>query len=261
MSHLLTIDVEEWYHGLGHSAGKTNRNLSDTINDLLDVLSETDTYATFFILGTEVHKLKNVMHRCVAAGHEIGCHGMRHVRVNNLKPDDFHCSLNEARSLIEDATQKSCRGFRAPWFSVNPEDKWFFEILKKEGFVYDASLRIPLQSIHRKPKKYCDIIEVPVPLLECRCSRRNAGLLGGLTFRLLPKKFIQRLMHQCESNNSPLCLYLHPYEWEKKKCPANSFSMSTIRRIMFVSQTLPKLRWLINVSAFSSIERWLNLPL
>lgn len=62
----------------GPSGGLTPR--------VLDVLGEYGAQATFFLLGWRAEAHPEVVERAVSAGHEIGCHGQRHLNALRVTP-------------------------------------------------------------------------------------------------------------------------------------------------------------------------------
>ena len=55
-----------------------------------------------------------------AAGHEIGCHGMWHQRVDELPPEALNEEVVASRSLLEDAIDAPVTGFCYPYGVVSP---------------------------------------------------------------------------------------------------------------------------------------------
>jgi len=255
MQHLLTIDVEAWYRGLhGRPVpAATDAELSPALDRLLGLLHETATSATFFVLGQDAVSLGDVLRGCSKAGHEIACHGMRHVRADRTGPDGFRRDLREAIAVVEDTVQTRCTGYRAPWFSGAGDSDWFFDVLAEEGIVYDASLRIPVESRLAGTRRR-GVILVPVPTVKFGPGRM--GILGGMALRALPKWLLIGMLRRCRRSRQPACLYLHPYEWYSSPSGPFSASISTLRRRLLTGRTLPRLRWLATVSDLTSIDRW-----
>ncbi len=254
--HVLTFDVEDWHRGLSVSRRETGRHLEKALTLLLHELERTGTRATFFVLGEDAEKIRFVLMSCASAGHEIASHGMRHTRVDSLDRAAFMRDLSDSFSLIEDIVQRPCRGYRAPWFSLSPDMTWCFEALAERGAVYDSSLRMSLDA---SPPAVCQqfgLAEVSVPLLAL--GRLQIGVLGGLYLRVLPRAMIRRLLARCEREGRPGCLYLHPYEWLATDPPLTSLSMKTVRRRLYVSRALSRLRWVTETFSFTSIENWLQ---
>jgi len=258
MKHFLTIDVEDWYRGTDMPGNGSGHDLRPAMENILQVLEECKTSATFFILADDAPVLKDIIRKCAKAGHGVACHGMTHRRVDETPPAEFRAGLKKAKAVIEDITGMRCHGFRAPYFSVNQNLKWFFEILAEEGFSYDSSLRIDAGLIGKSISQIPGIIEVPVPLV--RLGFYRLGILGGLSLRILPGFAIPMLMRYCERIQQPACIYLHPYEWQGIPEGTELPWRKKTRRTLLVTRTLPRLRKLASSFQLSSIEQTLCLP-
>jgi peptidoglycan/xylan/chitin deacetylase (PgdA/CDA1 family) len=95
---------------------------SEGTNQLLDILNQYRTPATFFVCGKNVQRLPGVAQAVAAGGHEIGNHTYSHpalyLRTSRFIDDE----LSAAQSIIADTTGSSPTLFRAPfgarWFEV-----------------------------------------------------------------------------------------------------------------------------------------------
>ncbi len=83
-TNALTIDFEDWYQGLEIPYSKWE-GFEDRINfigdKLLGILGETDTKATFFMLGYIAEKHPAIVKKIEAEGHEIATHGFSHTLI------------------------------------------------------------------------------------------------------------------------------------------------------------------------------------
>jgi peptidoglycan/xylan/chitin deacetylase (PgdA/CDA1 family) len=82
---------------------------------LLPVLAEAGATATFFVLLTRVRATPSLLHEVVAAGHEIGLHGVDHLRLTSLPPDVHSRRFADARAELEDLTGAPLRWSRPPY--------------------------------------------------------------------------------------------------------------------------------------------------
>lgn len=268
MKHLLTVDVEASFRGMKPSdaaSAASDPGLVPALDALLDLLAIVRARATFFVLGDDAGTLAGLLPRCVAAGHEVACHGMRHTRVDSLGPDGFRGDLRRAVAAIEETAGARCIGYRAPWFSAPAQAPWFFDILREEGMRYDASLRLPVE-MRMAGTARAGIRLLPVPLLKFGAAR--IGAVGGLALRILPRIVVSRMVARCETYGQPACVYLHPYEWRSALPGAGgparahggrpSLSLSALRRHLLLDRTLPRLRRLTEPFEFTSIRDWLG---
>src|ERR1700732_3020284 len=77
---------------------------SEGTNQLLDILNQYRTPATFFVCGMNVRRLPGVARAAAAAGHEIGNHTYSHAALY-LRSSRFIASeVNAAQSIIADTT-------------------------------------------------------------------------------------------------------------------------------------------------------------
>jgi peptidoglycan/xylan/chitin deacetylase (PgdA/CDA1 family) len=95
---------------------------SEGTNQLLEILNQYRTPATFFVCGMNVQRLPGVARAAAAAGHEIGNHTYSHSALY-LRSSRFIASeLNAAQSIIAETTGNAPRLFRAPfgarWFGL-----------------------------------------------------------------------------------------------------------------------------------------------
>ena len=78
---------------------------------LLEVLDETSTRVTFFLVGEQVQRAPDVAAEIVRRGHEVGCHGFVHRNHLARPPRDTYNDLVRSRDMIEDVC-----GVRVPYF-------------------------------------------------------------------------------------------------------------------------------------------------
>jgi len=87
----ITVDLEEWHHGLGLPAGR-RRVCADT-QWLLDAFAAFGVRATFFVLGEVAERHPELIQRVAAAGHEVGFHGATHRFLAEVGQTDFEREL------------------------------------------------------------------------------------------------------------------------------------------------------------------------
>jgi peptidoglycan/xylan/chitin deacetylase (PgdA/CDA1 family) len=81
---------------------------------VLDVLARTGTPAAFFLVGRHVRRFPQIARSVAEAGHAIGNHTERHVRLHLKGPRFVERELATAHEAILDATGRAPRMFRAP---------------------------------------------------------------------------------------------------------------------------------------------------
>src|SRR5690606_6346419 len=82
---IMTVDVEDWFHILeaDDAAGREKwtrleARVEANTDALLELLAETSTRATFFVVGWVAWRHPDLVRRIAAAGHEIGSHSFWH---------------------------------------------------------------------------------------------------------------------------------------------------------------------------------------
>src|SRR5215470_12483166 len=96
MLNALTIDLEEYFHPTEvqkfvHEAdwsGLPSR-LDYQTKQLIDLLQQRNTRATFFILGWVAERHPRLVRSIAEAGHDIACHSYAHQLVYRLTRETF----------------------------------------------------------------------------------------------------------------------------------------------------------------------------
>lgn len=104
---------------------------------ILGLLEHLDLPATFFIPTWIVENHPRMTDAVAAAGHEIGAHGHLHEQLAHVNPTEEEEILVKSIEILERHTGEKPRGYRAPWFEINPGTP---DLLQKYGFLYNASL-------------------------------------------------------------------------------------------------------------------------
>ena len=143
----LTVDVEEWYHTClvpGYVNPQDRPPLSQELDwllpELLGMLSDAGSTATFFVLGEVAERMPRRVREIAEAGHEIGSHGYLHLRATDRSPRAFAADLRRSKSLLEDLVGEPVLGFRAPEWSLRSLGNARLPLVAEAGFRYDSSL-------------------------------------------------------------------------------------------------------------------------
>ena len=148
--HILTFDIEEWFHLVGVKAMDDRSawdGLEPPVDAILTLLAEYDTKATFFVLGWVAERYPQLVRRIAGQGHEVASHSYWHYEVYKHTPGSFRADLERSISVIQDAAGVAVRGFRAPSFSLTPGCEWAWDIMLDLGITYDASV-FPIPRAH-----------------------------------------------------------------------------------------------------------------
>jgi peptidoglycan-N-acetylglucosamine deacetylase len=82
---------------------------------LLNMLSERNIKATFYVIGRSVDLYPQVVRRTVAEGHEIGNHSNTHRLLSKLSDDEIRKELSSCRDAVVRAADVQPRTMRPPY--------------------------------------------------------------------------------------------------------------------------------------------------
>jgi peptidoglycan/xylan/chitin deacetylase (PgdA/CDA1 family) len=109
--HHFTVDVEEFFHStaLARRMAESEwdalpRRAPVVIDWLLDLLDESGSRSTFFILGWLAEREPDLVKRIAERGHEIAGHSWDHRRVTAQTPAAFRTSMRRTKLFLEDLT-------------------------------------------------------------------------------------------------------------------------------------------------------------
>lgn len=102
------------------------------------MLDELNIRATFFVTGESCERFPEKIAE-ISRRHEIGCHGYRHERLDQLSFDEQFRRLKLATETIEKTIGKKPLGFRSPNFKCN---RHTYQILVELGYLYDSSVSV-----------------------------------------------------------------------------------------------------------------------
>ena len=205
--NILTFDVEEWFHLLDNDSTRSEEQwkgyevrIHENIDRVFRILDDTNTKATFFIIGWIANTYPEVVKR-IAEKYEIGSHTMTHQLVWQQTPEEFRRDVDSSIKLLQDLTGQQVKYFRAPGFSIRESEAWAFEILHELGIEIDCSV-FPARHAHggmpTYGKGFPAIIDVNgKQIKEFPISTRELGgshviYSGGGYFRLFPYWLIRK---------------------------------------------------------------------
>jgi|Deesub1362B_J571_1020462.scaffolds.fasta_scaffold01903_7 polysaccharide deacetylase family protein (PEP-CTERM system associated) len=227
-AHILTFDIEEWYHSNLSSIngqippGALESRVERATYRLLELLAQTGNSATFFVLGDVAEKHPGLIRDIDRAGHEVGTHGHSHRLIYEMTPADFAKETERSVKYLQDLLGKQIHGYRAASWSVPENLESYFSVLYQNGITYDSSLypfRTYLYGSNEYPI-YPYIVEYEeIKLLEWPPSvyglykKFRIPFSGGFFLRILPLNVIEALIRLFSKRYAcPVVLYLHPWE-------------------------------------------------
>ncbi|MBQ7822213.1 MAG: polysaccharide deacetylase family protein [Clostridia bacterium] len=83
-------------------------------NEILDILSENDVKATFFVVGVMAEEYPDVIRRTLAEGHEIGNHTYNHSKMKKLSAEKLKYELERTEEVLFEICEYRPKLFRPP---------------------------------------------------------------------------------------------------------------------------------------------------
>lgn len=189
------------------------------VDRLLQLFDDAGAKATFFTLGWVCRRMPEVVRRIADAGHEVASHGDDHRRVWTKSRAEAFEDFSSTRKLLEDTSGVAVTGYRAPSFSIGPDNVWAHELLQEAGYEYSSSI-FPISHDHygfpaapRFPFRFRQGGLLEVPLSTFRMFGRNLPCAGGGYFRLFPYAYTARGIRGINRDERmPAIFYFHPWE-------------------------------------------------
>jgi len=226
-----SFDVEDWFHSEFVPESQRRASADSVVergtSRILDLLRQTSSRATFFLLGDVVREHPALVRRIADEGHEIGCHGVDHRPLWRLDAGSFARQLDEFRGVVERVLGHfPVVGYRAPSFSLDRTTAWALDVLREQRYAYDSSIfpaRVKLYGVPDAPvgiyRPARDDLARHDPagaLVEFPVAVGAAGpvrlpVAGGFYLRALPFSLF-RIVLAAVRRRRPVALYLHPRE-------------------------------------------------
>ncbi len=265
----LTIDVEDYFHPNAMDDvvqpaewDRLPQRVERNTYRILDLLSECDVRATFFVLGWVGERWPNLVIEINRRGHEVACHGFAHRLVYRLGREKFHDDVVRGRQVLEDCLGVRIAGFRAASYSIVQSTPWAFDVLIDAGFDYDSSV-FPIHhdiygipSFSRTPvrvrRSHGEILEVPPSTV--RLLGRNWPVAGGGYLRVLPYVITQWAIARLNQREGiPAMVYLHPWELDPEQPRLRAGVRTRWRQYTNLHTTEQRVRRLLSEFRFAPI--------
>lgn len=263
---ILTFDIEEWFHLLDFDATRTEAEwekyevrIYKNVERIFRLLEETDTKATFFIIGWIAKRYPDLV-REIAQRYQIGSHTMNHQLVWQQSPKAFREDVASSIHRLEDVTGQRVTCFRAPGFSIRSSERWAFETLAELGIEYDCSI-FPASHAHGGMPEYgasgpaiirCGKAEIrEFPISTESLLGRSVAFSGGGYFRLMPYRLIR---HWSQRQADYLMAYIHPRDLDGDQPVLQGLSpMRRFRSYVGVKGAEKKLRRYLQDFCFADV--------
>ncbi len=138
---LLSNDVETtsiWHNSLRDETGY--KVYKEGMPALLDLYAKHGVQSTFFFTGYIAKLIPDVVKMVLADGHEVGSHGMSHIKKNGfdvMTREKQLRHLKESKAILEDISGKEVVSFRAPALRINQDTGG---ALAEAGYEIDSSV-------------------------------------------------------------------------------------------------------------------------
>jgi polysaccharide deacetylase family protein (PEP-CTERM system associated) len=273
-STILSFDVEE-HHRIEAASGIScssqerenyaTRSVSTT-RRLCQLLAESNTHATFFIVGELAQKYPEMVRELHDAGHEIASHGWDHQPVYRLTREGFRKDITKSKDVLEQICGARVTGYRAPTFSVMQKTAWAIDELIDTGYQYDSSI-FP---VHHD--RY-GVPDAPVSPFRCYGSSGQQSLLeippltlqtgfcnvpvgGGGYFRLLPLLLLKAGIWLNRKHDPAVSmLYFHPWEFDAGQPKLPLGRVSRWRTYVGIERAEARLRRIMRYTSITSFRR------
>ena len=226
VTNIMSVDLEDYYCDLPFSEwSKYDSRVVENTEKILELFEKYNVNATFFVLGYIAEKFPELIKKISGLGHEISSHTYSHMDLRKVSKEEFKEDFFKSKNILEKITGGKVEGFRAPFFSINKNNYWVFEILSK-NLTYDSSIfpvKTQLYGIPKAPRtiykpsleniieddKHGKLIEIPmathkIPLIG------NVPIAGGFYLRLFPYWYMKWGIKKMNKEGNPAMLYIHP---------------------------------------------------
>lgn len=264
---VLTIDVEEYFQVVNLEGlipredwPRIPSRVEVGLARLVDLLGESGTSATCFVLGCVADRNPAVIRRLAEAGLEIASHGFDHRRLHELGPEGLDRDLARAEEAIGAACGVRVLGYRAPYFSLDRRTLWAFDVLLDRGYRFDSSLfpgHHPGYGMPGGPDRPFavrrpdgrTIAELPIGVARVGGVELAAG---GAYFRVFPYRLTRFALHELARRSAqPFTFYVHPWELDPEQPRLALPWWRRWRQYQGLDTTEPKLRRLLGEFRFT----------
>lgn len=267
----MSVDVEDYFHvaALSNAISRDDwdgmsARVEQNTHRLLRVFDETDTRATFFVLGWVAERYPQLVREIHARSHEVACHGYSHKLVYEQTPEEFRAETLRSKQLLEDITGVPVQGYRAASYSITLRSRWALDILVEAGFAYDSSIFPVRHDLYGMPgaQRFPHVLDtelgaklVEFPPSTARLLGQNVPASGGGYFRLYPYALSRWLIRRVnEGESQPAVFYLHPWEVDPEQPRVQASWRSNFRHYNNLEKCECRLRRLLDDFRFGTLR-------
>ena len=228
----MTVDLEDYFCDLDFSEWSNYESrVLKTTQTLLDLFDRYNVTATFFTLGYIAEKFPELIEKIIKKGHEVGSHSYAHLDIRKSTKAQFEEDLIKSIQILEKTSGEKVNGFRAPYFSIDTNTFWAFDILRKY-LKYDSSIfpvKTPLYGLPTAPRNVYKpsrknpldndesekFFEIP-PATNRMPLVGNIPIAGGFHLRFLPYWYIKSGIKKINNKGNFAMYYIHPKDLDSK---------------------------------------------
>lgn len=189
----------------------TFRGIEEGAPALLDLFESAAVPATYFTTGDVASRYPGAVRDLVAAGHELGCHGVSHTAFDTLDEAAARREIEESAALLRESAPVT--SFRAPYLRFPVR---YLPLLEDAGFHLDSS-QARYKAGGRAPHPPTTLTRVPASVtssvLRLPRAVRNPwlrSLRDPVVLFVHPWEFVdlrrERLRHDCRFRTGAFAL-------------------------------------------------------
>jgi polysaccharide deacetylase family protein (PEP-CTERM system associated) len=221
----MSVDLEDYYCDLPFATWNNyGSRVVETSQTILDLFEKHKVQATFFTLGYIAERHPELVEQVKARGHEISSHGYYHTDVRRMNKESFNLDLAKSLQILEKIYGEKVLGFRAPFFSINKQNYWAFDVLKNhlryDSSIFPVKLHYGLSDAPRHIYRVSDkdplkedvdgnFIEIPLTTLRLP-GIGNLPIGGGFHMRFLPYRLLKLGIEKFNKAGFSAVFYIHP---------------------------------------------------
>lgn len=241
----------------------TERVITNT-QAILRLLDKHKAKATFFVLGDVAKHFPSLVKDIDAGGHEVGVHSYAHFQLFKLSEEEAYNDTKQAKDTIENIIGKKVIGYRAPAFSILPNNAWALTMLAEIGFTYDSSIMPAKTSRYGWPGFSKEIINlnlhdhksiIEFPLSIYSVAGKEIPACGGGYLKWFPYWFTAKAFKTI-NKTQPANLYMHPYEIDTARYP--EYYYTGIKKLGVMQRAKMSLLQVNKSTVFGKLDKLLS---
>jgi polysaccharide deacetylase family protein (PEP-CTERM system associated) len=272
MENALSIDVEEWFCANNIASviprerwGECPSRVVESTRRILEILKESRTRATFFVLGWVAERCPHLVREIATAGHEVASHGYAHQLLYRISPEEFRDDLGRSLEILRNLARGPVIGYRAPSFSIVERTAWALPILEDHGIQYDSSVfpvahhpDYGIPGAPRTPHRIAPALwEFPPAVWPV--WGKNIPVGGGGYFRIFPYRVTEFALRRLGASGTPFMFYLHPWEFDPDQPRVRLSWSKRLRHYTNLARTEDRFRRLLNAFRFTTVREALGI--